>query len=214
MTPRTACTAIGELLCDRYGGEYLPPEDILDDDGFISVQKKHSTLAQLLSRGLIRPEEAKSLLKFAAVRNPFDSLVSLYFKQRYKYQPLLADPTSWVNRSRGYPEAMEYAKKHSFNQWVFRVCRRKLLRRLLGGSPSMFADFTAGMDMVVQFETLQTDLQAVFGRAGLERDVRIPVSNRTSEKTGEHYRTYYSRPAALAAGIAYSADLRTYSYAF
>ena len=30
MTPRTACTAIGELLCDHYDGEFLPGEDILD----------------------------------------------------------------------------------------------------------------------------------------------------------------------------------------
>lgn len=214
MTPRTACTAIGQLLCERYGGEFLPAEDILDEEGFISVQKKHSTLAQLINRRLITSEQAGSLLKFAAVRNPFESLVSLYFKQRYKYQPLLGDPMSWVNRSRGYPEAMRYAAKHSFNQWVFRVCRRKIAKRLLGGSPSMFAGFTAGMDMIMRFETLETDLHAVFQRAGLPGDGRIPVSNQTIEKSGEHYRTYYSRAAALAAGFAYSTDVRMYRYAF
>ena len=79
MTPRTACTAIGEFLCEHYSGEFLPAEDILDSRGFISVQKKHSTLAELLAHKLLTAREAKSLLKVAAVRNPFDSLVSLYF---------------------------------------------------------------------------------------------------------------------------------------
>src|SRR6476659_9512318 len=101
MTPRTACTAIGDLLCTHYGGEFLPSEDVLDLQGFISVQKKHSTLQELFKHKILAPQEAKSLLKIAAVRNPFDSLVSLYYKQRLKYQPLLSDPSSWVNRSVG-----------------------------------------------------------------------------------------------------------------
>jgi hypothetical protein len=96
MTPRTACTAIGELLCKHYGGEFLPPQDILNGNGGIAVQKKHSTLAELIRNDILTPEEADSLLKVAAVRNPFDTLVSLYFKQRYKYQPLLADRRAGV----------------------------------------------------------------------------------------------------------------------
>jgi hypothetical protein len=82
MTPRTASTAIGELLCEYYDGEFLPAEDMLGSLGFISVQKKHSTLSQLFAHKLLSEREAKSLVKVAAVRNPFDSLASLYFKQR------------------------------------------------------------------------------------------------------------------------------------
>src|SRR5438477_4408881 len=87
MTPRTACTAIGELLCERFGGEFLPSEDILDSNRQITVQKKHSTLEELIKHKLLSAAQAKSLLKVAAVRNPLYSLVSLYFKQRLKYQP-------------------------------------------------------------------------------------------------------------------------------
>ena len=135
MTPRTACTAIGDLLCAHYGGEFVPAEDILDAQGFISVQKKHSTLSELIEHKMLTPEEAKSLLKIVSVRNPFDSLVSLYFKQRLKYQPLLADPSSWVNRSIGYAGHMRYAQTHSFSEWVFKVSYRKLIKRLLAGYP-------------------------------------------------------------------------------
>src|SRR5215204_1273441 len=130
MTPRTACTAIGELLCTYYGGEFVPSEDVLDDRGRITVQKKHSNLSELMKHNLIDREEAKSLLKVATVRNPFDTLVSLYFKQRYKYQPLLSDPTSWVNRSPAYAKNMSYAQTHSFNEWVLSKCGKQLLKRL------------------------------------------------------------------------------------
>src|SRR5438132_6403465 len=142
MTPRTACTAVGDLLCTHYGGEFIPSEDILDSHGFIAVQKKHSTLPELIKHKVLAPEEAKSLLKIAAVRNPFDSLVSLYFKQRLKYQPLLADSSSWVHRHPRYAENMRYAQTHSFNAWVFRVSYRKILKRLLGLRASMFAEHT------------------------------------------------------------------------
>src|SRR5437899_5850972 len=138
MTPRTACTAIGELLCEHYAGEFLPAKDILDSRGFISVQKKHSTLSQLLAHNLLTVGEAKSLLKIAAVRNPFDSLVSLYFKQRLKYQPLLSDPSSWVNRSIGDAGQVRYTQTHSFNDWVFKVSYRKFIKRHLKIRASMF----------------------------------------------------------------------------
>jgi hypothetical protein len=214
MTPRTACTAIGELLCEDYGGKFLPPEDILDSRGMISIQKKHSTLAELIKGKILTREEAKSFLKVAAVRNPFDSLVSLYFKQRLKYQPLLADASSWVNRSPRYAAYMRYAQTHSFNEWVFKVSYRKLIKRLLGFRASMYADYTRGMDIVMRYENIEKDLGEVFRRAGMTQNVNIPMVNRTDERRGRDYRSCYSRRAALAVGIAYSYDLKTYGYQF
>jgi hypothetical protein len=212
MTPRTACTAIGELLCQHYSGEFLPAEDILDGDGRISIQKKHSTLAELLEHKILAPEEAKSLLKVAAVRNPFDTLVSLYFKQRFKYQPLLSDPTSWVNRDPTYAKNMRYARTHSFNHWVLKKCSKQLVKRLLGVPPSMFADYTRGADVVMRYENIGHDLEKVFERVGMAAKVDIPVVNRTDERTDRDYRSYYSRLAALAVSIAYCDDLKTYGY--
>jgi hypothetical protein len=214
MTPRTACTAIGELLREHYSGEFLPAEDILDSRGFISVQKKHSTLAELFAHKLLTAREAKSLLKVAAVRNPFDSLVSLYFKQRLKYQPLLDNPSSWVHRLPGYARSMRYAQKDSFNAWVFRVAYRKIFKRLLGLRPSMFADHTNGVDEVIRFENIEEELRKVFNQAGVDWRAQIPRVNRTDEKTDHNYRSFYSRTAALAVTMAYSYDLKTYGYRF
>jgi hypothetical protein len=212
MTPRTACTAIGELLCEHYGGEFVPSEDILDPSGRISVQKKHSNLAELINHKILTEAEAKSLLKVTAVRNPFDTLVSLYFKQRFKYQPLLSDPTSWVNRAPTYAKNMRYAQTHSFNEWVLRKCSRQLMKRLFGFPPSMFADYTRGTDVVMRYENIGQDLEEVFNRAGMTAKVNIPVVNRTDERADRDYRSCYSRPAAFAVSLAYSDDLKTYDY--
>jgi hypothetical protein len=214
MTPRTACTAIGELLCERFGGEFIPSGDILDARGLILVDKKHSTLSDLIKHNILTTEEAKSLLKVAAVRNPFDSLVSLYFKQRSKYQPLLGDPASWVNRLPGYAKNMRYARTHSFNGWVLRVCYRKVIKRLLGFSPSMFADHTRGVDMVMRYENIEADLTEVFRKAGMGSRADIPVVNRTDEKSDSDYRSFYSRIGELAVTLAYSGDLKMYDYRF
>ena len=214
MTPRTACTAIGELLCERFGGEFIPADDILDSRGLILVDKKHSTLSELIKHGILTTEEAKSLLKVAAVRNPFDSLVSLYFKQRSKYQPLLGDPSSWVNRLPGYAKNMRYARAHSFNRWVLRVSYRKLIKRLLGFRPSMFADHTHGVDMVMRYESIESDLSEVFRKVGMGSKADISMVNRTDERAKSDYRSFYSRLAELTVTLAYSGDLRMYGYRF
>lgn len=214
MTPRTACTAIGHLLCERFGGEFIPADDILDSRGRILVDRKHGTLSDLIRHEILTAEEAKSLLKVAAVRNPFDSLVSLYFKQRSKYQPLLSDPTSWVNRVPGYAKNMRHAGTHSFNRWVFRVSYRKLIKRLLGFRPSMFVDYTRGVDMVLRYERIEADLSEIFRKAGMGSKADIPVMNRTGERTNWDYRSCYSGLAKLAVTLAYSRDLEMYGYRF
>jgi len=214
MTPRTACTAIGELLCTHYDGEYLPCEDILAPDGRIAIQKKHSTLQELLQHKLLSAEEAKSLLKIASVRNPFDTLVSLYFKQRYKYQPLLTDPNSWVNRSPAYAKNMRYARTHSFDAWVLRKSVKQLAKRARGTPPSMFHDYTNGVDVVMRYETINEDLREVLTKIGILKDVSIPLINRTDERSGDDYRCFYSRLTKLAVTLAFARDLRDYGYSF
>lgn len=192
----------------------MPAEDILDSHGRIIVQKKHSTLSELIRHRLLTREEAQLLLKVTAVRNPFDSLVSIYFKQRLKYQPLLRDPGSWVNRSPRYARRMKYARRHSFNRWFFRISYRRLIRRLLLGRPSMFEDYTHGMDAVLRYENLERDLKDVFRRASIPWKADIPVVNRTDERPNDDYRSFYSSSAAIIARFIYSHDLKRYGYEF
>ncbi|PYV50587.1 MAG: hypothetical protein DMG92_07225 [Acidobacteria bacterium] len=214
MTPRTACTAVGELLRTHYGGEYLPPEDVLDRDGHTRIQQKHSTLSELIENGFLSREDSARLLKFAAVRNPFDSLVSLYLKQRTKYQPLLLDPNSWVNRAPAYARNMRYASTHSFTAWVLKKCRKQLLKRLMGVPPSMFIDYIRGTDVVIRYENLGQELNSVFGKAGLPVKAPLPMVNRTTERESADYRTWYSSFTATAVRLAFIEDFRRYGYRF
>jgi hypothetical protein len=208
MTPRTACTAVGELLCNEFGGEYLPQEDIIDSKGFIRIQKKHSTLSELLENRLLTEKEASSLLKFACVRNPFDSLVSLYIKKKYKYQPLLSDPLSWVNRLPAYAQDMKFCVDHSFNDWIMKSCAKKVIKRALGMKPSMFHEFTEGM------ENINHDFQNVLKAAGISSGASIPVVNRTSERVDADYREYFSPFSRKIVEYVYDNDLKTYGYSF
>ena len=117
MTPRTACTAIGELLCERFGGEFIPSDDILDARGLILVDKKHSTLSDLLKHKILATEEAKSLLKVAAVRNPFDSLRLVIFQTTLK-----VPAPAWRSRFLGESPSrirQEYElRPNAFVQWL------------------------------------------------------------------------------------------------
>lgn len=214
MTPRTACTSIGELLCKHYEGEFIPAQDVLDSRGLITLQRKHSTLSELIKHELLTKEEAHSLFKIAAVRNPFDSLVSLYLKQRSKYRPLLDDPTSWVHRSPRYADNMRYAKTHSFDEWLFSVSYRKVIKRLLGLNPSMFSEYTRGVNMVLRYETIEKDLKHAFRKADIPWKAALPLVNQTGEKSGCPYKSYYSRFSAHVVAFVYAADLREYSFQF
>jgi hypothetical protein len=214
MTPRTACTAIGEVLCEHFGGEYLPAEDICAPDGRILVQQKHGNLEELLRFGILKKTEAESLLKFCSVRNPFDSLVSLYIKKRYKYQPLLEDPSSWVHRVPGYARDMRFCSNHSFETWITRVCCKKIIQRTVGLKPSMYRSFTQGMDVVMRYENLQDDFKKVLTNANIDWDSSIPRINRTEEKKNTDYHTFYGKSSRKLVEFAYYHDLNSYGYSF
>ena len=213
MTPRTASTAVGELLCQELEGERIPKEDIFNEQGFFKVQSKHSTLSDLLGNDLLAAEEAKSLLKFTTVRNPFDSLVSLYQKRRSKYQPLIDDPNSWIYKVPNYVEDMEYCQTHSFNAWIMKHYLRSSVKRLIGGAPSMYSRFTNGMDMVLRFENIQADFQEFLQAANISHSLSVPHINSTKERKNG-YRQYYNLLSRRIVEFALHDDLKRYGYNF
>ena len=110
QAPRTGCTALEQLLVERFSGELLPTEHLFDAQGQIRMSRKHCSILQLLDEGLIPVDYRRQFTTVVTVRNPFDSLVSLYVKKRDKYRELLDDPTSWIHQVRGYVEDMEFCR--------------------------------------------------------------------------------------------------------
>ena len=214
MTPRTACTALGEVLCKQFGGEFLPQKDIVDSQGFIRVQKKHSTLTELLQNKLLTAEEVASFLKFTCIRNPFDNLVSIYIKKRYKYQPLLSDPSSWVHRIPHYAQDMEFCKNHSFDEWIIKHYSKGVIKRILCLKPSMYNEYTKGVDIIIRYENINIDFQNVLKKIGISFNSSIPVINRTDERLNADYRSHYSKLSKKLVEFVLYNDLKSYGYVF
>jgi hypothetical protein len=214
MTPRTGCTAVAGVLVDSLGGEYLPREDLLDGRGLFLVQRKHCTLDQLLRHGILTDAQRRSLFVFAAVRNPFDSLVSLYTKLALKYKPYLLDPDSWVYKVNGYVEEMEYCRTHSFPEWIARRYATGIRDRLRGrGRRTLNANYVDGADFVMRFERLQRDFDEVLAQAGVEQTLTLPTINVTSERARD-YRCYYTPRARRIVEYALEPELVRFGYQF
>ncbi len=214
QAPRTACTAIEVLLVKRFGGEPLPATDILDARGFARVQSKHCTITQLRGEGLIPADYASRYTTVTAVRNPFDSLVSLYVKKRDKYQKDVADPASWVHKVRGYVEDIEFCRTHSFSEWAARRYAVSRFDRLLGkGRRSLYGRYTAGVEKVMRFERLQQDFEAVMRSLGAQDDVTIPSVNRTSQRSSS-YQEYYTPETRKLVDYVFRRELELYGYSF
>lgn len=222
MTPRTGCTAIAEgVLIPKLGGEYFPKDAIRDENGRLLVRPKHSSVAELVNNGLLTREETDRLLKFCAVRNPFDSIVSLYVKQRSTYQDLLEDPGSWVHDRPEYLQGMQVAANEPFDRWLEWLLRpkgrRERIKAIAALSPvmprHMYGRFFRTVDVVMRYESLQADFSAVLARLGVD-DIEIPQLNVTNEREKRDYRSYYTPKARRLAERAFAPDARRFGYAF
>lgn len=214
MAPRTACSATGKVLCEKLGGEYIPSQDIVESDGKFKVQKKHSTLNELVDNQLISREELSDYLKFTCVRNPYDLVVSEYVKRKTTYQPLLDDPNSWIHKVPGYIDGMEFCKNHTFEEWVIYRYQVNSLDRLRGkGHKSIFNKFTNGVDELMKFENLQVDFKKILSKAGISDSINIPLYNKTPEKD-KKYHEYYTKKAKNIVEYAFREELEKYQYSF
>jgi hypothetical protein len=214
QAPRTACTAIARLLLDRFGGEHLPGEDIVGGDGFYAVPRKHCSVKQLLEYKVLPADYRSKWVTFTSIRNPFDSLVSMYVKKRDKYQPLLADPNAWIHRVAGYVEDMDFCRTHSFEEWLDKHYAVSWLDRTLGrGRRSLHDRYTFGVNSVMRFERLQQDFEQVMRSAGITGDVTIPAVNATPNKSA-NYQSYYTERARMLVEYTFKPDLDRYGYTF
>lgn len=228
MAPRTGCTAIGSVLMDELGGEWLPGDDVLNEKGLYVVQKKHCTLQQLLDHQLLSEKEREQIVTFTAVRNPFDSLVSLYYKMHKGYQDELNDPESWVYKVPGYAEDLKLIRNMTFDQWINRFYPdlpfylesnplngvRSIARRLVGKQVQAEDPFVQGVDHVMRFEHLQEDFSRVLCAAGVRNPPVIPRINTTKARGDKDYRTLYTPKARRKVEVYKEGVLKEFGYAF
>ncbi len=88
MVPGTGCSATKQVLKEKFAGEWIPKEDIYENNS-LRLGKKHNSISDLVRFNLISRRELPLYLKFGIVRNPFDALAT-------QYQRSISD--EWINK--------------------------------------------------------------------------------------------------------------------
>jgi hypothetical protein len=212
MAPHTGCTAIGTVLRSRFEAEFLPSEDVLGPDGLVTVPRKHSRLSQMLEAGLLTTGERAALVVAAGVRNPFDEEVSHYRKMQRDHRARRDDPEFRRRMVGDKPPPRQ--QDVDFETWLRRRYAGGPLDRLLRRPPVGPPDFTAGADVILRFEHLQDDVDALFERLGVPERVRIPTFNRTGIRRGKPYQAFYTPRARALVEQAFAERIRRFGYRF
>jgi hypothetical protein len=218
MAPGTGCTAVGEgVLIPYLEGEYFPAEHVRDHTGKMVLDKKHATLAQLKRQGLLTAEETTRLFKFTTIRNPFDVLVTRYFRLRTMRGKKLSNHDSFVHPRT--IESVRLAMEQPFAVWVelnFRMQGRRRLRHPLSRyrAPRHYHEkHIRGADFLMRFERLQEDFNEVLRCIGVDKPIEIPRINVTNDREGD-YREYYTPRARAIVERVFAPDLARFGYSF
>lgn len=238
MAPATGCTAIGEILKDKFGGEYLPREPI-EKNGWQIIDKKHSSISQLVEFDLISKEELSSYVKFATVRNPFDRFVTGYQRLVGGWTEMhmnLNNPESWISSVKGekYRNKLRHyklrqaklARKEGFENWLLRQIGyrpfNKLLKTWLKSSVNnsyfhkqkmnRLYPMIDGVDEIIHYEQLENHLNKILGKVGVEEYVDIPRINKTPGK--KSYRDYFTPKTREIFESFYAEELAQFEYHF
>jgi len=219
MVGGTGCSSIGNILQERYEGEYLPKENVFKE-GKMILNRKHNSIEDLMHFGFLEREQLSSYFKFATIRNPFDHVSSHYARiisawdggmPRDKDGNMVEDPEV---RQKIETDADE-AKAMGFDQWVARHygfqarIKEWIKRRLLGRKPT---DFYRHIDFVIRFESLQEGFDTALDTLGIES--KIALSNTNPTKGKKHYREYYSPKSRKMVESYFRDFLRKYDYSF
>jgi len=217
QTPHTGCTAIGSLLRTRFDGIRVPEEHVRqsDMDGGadrrIVAVRKHATLRQLMTAGLVTNEQRQQLVVAAGVRNPFDMMVSEFVRTTGTEDP---------RRRRGggtgpRPERTARGPRPTeFEPWLLWRFSARALDRLRGARYETPPDFAAGVDHVVRYEHLQSDFAALLARVGVTEDIEVPLVNRTVGRHGRRYPEFYTPGARRIVSEVYAGWIERFGYRF
>lgn len=211
LNPRTASTATAKALRDTLPCQFVPKEDILDENGKIVVPKKHTTLRHLRRHEILDDDVLERFFTFVTVRNPFDSLVSLWAKKVKDYAHLIDDPNSWVNKVPGYADSLRRSAGLTYAQWV----ETEYGPKMEAGKPGyMNGSFTEGVDHILRYENLAEDFSQITGRLGLPEGFELPTVNVTKGRDDADYRTYYDDRSRQIVATVFAREIEALGYDF
>jgi len=192
QTPRTASTAIGKELRLNYEGE-----DIL---------WKHARYSDFLK---IATSDEKNYFAFTGIRNPSDSLVSLYFKLKTNHEGSYEGengPEKWVSKQK--IEQYNFIKKINAD---FPAFFNKFYADKIYNKQRLTKDFDS-TDYIYRFENLQEDFSTILNKLGLKQKRVLPIINETTEK--KKYEAYYTKDIQKRAWLHFEKQMRELEYDF
>ncbi len=187
--PKTAGNSIQSILRDYSEDEIVAlraEQDGIERFGLRNPNyqiKKHSTLAEC--RTALGEERFRNLYKFTCVRNPWDRMVSYYFR-----------PTQHV-------EAWD---RKEFRNLILNALSVADYLRLNKGEPDPFSN----VDYIMRFENLADDFRSVCARLGIPAG-QLPQYNRSSR---EHYSKYYDKDLRELIQKRFAAEIEHFGYTF
>jgi hypothetical protein len=173
--PHTASTAIGNELCEWYGG--------------LSILGKHSNYYEFL-RGASADE--RTYFTFSSIRNPLDEAVTQYFWMKTNHRQVFSDP-KWLRENGGWVTERDL----QFYRWV--QAERPDFALFLHRFYVLPYDNWSCLshhrfDFVIRFESLVQDFARLLARLGIQQQRHLPVVNPTLERSPD-FLTYYTPPA-------------------
>lgn len=222
MAPHTGSTAIGTVLLDEFGAEYLPQRELTDASGK-TIPRKHTTLPQLTRSGILDkafddPAERERLVIVSTIRNPFDSNVSSWHRWYRKLDPEHVEfNPSFSERAKGSarkpPTEIEEARA-DFEDWLVARYQPTRWMRLRGQYKRAYTfRWTVGSTVVLQHEKLQAGFDDLLRSVGVAERYEIPQVN-VVKKPGRRYQDWYTpRSRAIVEG-AFAEDIAEFGYDF
>jgi hypothetical protein len=215
MVPHTGSSAVGRALIEQCGATWLPETPERDANGEIILPRKHNTVPQLISHGVITREERARLVTAGTTRNPFDWLVSQYLR----LLPIRAGDRSGLVTMHGHSQGdpRYEGSSEDFEAWVegrYRRRRRGVLGQILPPVSRKHIDWLQDVDVLLRFERLQETFDALLRRVGITDPVIIPVVNETVSRHERDYHHWYTPRAREMAETAFAGYLERHEYRF
>lgn len=212
LNPRTGSSALGEHLINEFGGEWLPKKTFFDENLSQKIDFKHNTVKELVDFGLLASDELSDYVIFTSVANPYDSLVTLYNKYRYRYDEWRKEGRQFLQSERVLKE-IQYCKEHTINQWIFKNYWKAAIKSILNlDKYSVNENYLVGCNNILKKENMQSDFEKLINKHRVQGNPKIPRINKT-ERKGES-RSDYSLLSRILIYLTYRQDFNRFKYSF
>lgn len=187
--PKTAGNSIQSVLREYSEDEIVAlraGQDGIERFGLRNPEfkiKKHSTLAEY--RAALGEARFRDLYKFTGVRNPWDRMISYYFRPTQH-------PTTW--------------NRKEFRKVMLKALSVPDYLRLEEGEEDPFGN----VDYIIRFENLADDFHSVCAVLGIPT-ARLPQYNRS---TREHYSKYYDDELRELVRKRFAMEIERFGYTF